>query len=618
MRETKFIQQNKEKWQEFERTLEQPHTDPDKLNDLFVQITDDLSYSRTFYPNRSVRVYLNSLAQRVFSIIYKKRKPKYLRLFTFWTQELPVLVYQARRDFLIAILVFVVAFLIGLVSSKMDPEYASIILGQDYIEMTKENIASGDPMAVYKQRGRFSMSLAITMNNLWVAFLTFVMGAIYGVGSLIILIRNGAMVGVFQYFFIEQGLFWESFLAIWTHGTLEISAIVIAGAAGLTMGRGLAFPGTYTRLRAFQQSAKRGLKIMLGIVPIFVIAGFIEGYLTRQTDTPDSVRLLFILGCLAFVIFYFGIFPRLQARNQDEKTKDNYNVVPKSSPQIDFQSIKSSGQVFSESFVLFRDHWRPIFWAAVGCSLIYSLLIFNLSSRPAYELFYFPADFMGTISRINTFFINKRLEFLPFINILIFGAFLTVVFRIVAKAARPEEKSTPFLLAWLKTLPGMAIIVSILWTNEWYTLFLFIFGAVIPLLWIYTVIVEQRPSFTGLPRSIVLLKGMYSKALSTMLIFLMIGFLFFSLLDTALFSLYFDIIGWFTNLEGDQLESFSVMLQVTTSMFMIFMILSIIALGFGVLYHSLLEIQEAPGLAKRIQTIGQQRSIRGLKKESNS
>ncbi|GAB5552029.1 MAG: hypothetical protein Sapg2KO_16200 [Saprospiraceae bacterium] len=617
MRETKFIQQNKEKWQEFERTLEQPHTDPDKLNDLFVQITDDLSYSRTFYPNRSVRVYLNGLAQRVFSIIYKKRKPKYLRLFTFWTQELPILVYQARRDFLIATLVFAVAFLIGLVSSKMDPEYASIILGQDYIEMTKENIASGDPMAVYKQRGRFSMSLAITMNNLWVAFLTFVMGAIYGIGSLIILIRNGAMVGVFQYFFIEEGLFWESFLTIWIHGTLEISAIVIAGAAGLTMGRGLAFPGTYTRLRAFQKSAKRGLKIMLGIAPIFVIAGFIEGYLTRQTDTPDSIRLLFILGCLAFVIFYFGIFPRMQARNLSELVKGNYHNTPKPKQQIDFQEIKTRGQIFSESFLLFRSHWRPIFWAALACSLLYSSLIFNLSSRPAYELFYFPADFMGTISRINTFFINKRLDFLPFINILIFGAFLSVVFRIVAKAAHPEEKSTPFLLVWLKTLPGVAILVSILWTNEWYTLFLFIFGAVIPLLWIYTVIAERRPSFTGLQRSLVLLSGMYSKALSTLLIFLMIGFLFFSLLDTALFSLYFDIIGWFTNLEGDQLESFSMILQVTTSMFMIFMILSIIGLGFGILYHSLLEIQEAPGLAQRIKTIGQQRSIRGLDKETD-
>ena len=60
MRETSFIKQNKEKWKEFESILEKKDKDPDKLNDLFIQITDDLSYSRTFYPNRSVRVYLNN------------------------------------------------------------------------------------------------------------------------------------------------------------------------------------------------------------------------------------------------------------------------------------------------------------------------------------------------------------------------------------------------------------------------------------------------------------------------------------------------------------------------------------------------------------------------------
>ena len=71
MRETHFIKQNKDKWKEFERILEFKEKDPDKLNDLFVQITDDLSYSRTYYPNRSVRVYLNNLAQQIFYSIYK-------------------------------------------------------------------------------------------------------------------------------------------------------------------------------------------------------------------------------------------------------------------------------------------------------------------------------------------------------------------------------------------------------------------------------------------------------------------------------------------------------------------------------------------------------------------
>ncbi|MCB0553221.1 MAG: stage II sporulation protein M, partial [Phaeodactylibacter sp.] len=246
MRETSFIEQNKEKWREFEQIMDIPRKDPDKLNDLFVQITDDLSYSRTFYPNRSVRVYLNGLAQRIFFSIYKNRRSRANRLFTFWADELPQLIYEARGEFRMAFLIFLLACLIGGVSSAMDEQFANVILGDAYVDMTLENIESGDPMAVYKQKGAFGMSLGIAMNNLFVAFLTFVMGAFFTLGSIAILIRNGIMLGAFQWFFIERGLFWDSFLTIWIHGTLEISAIIIAGAAGLTLGKGLVFPGTYS------------------------------------------------------------------------------------------------------------------------------------------------------------------------------------------------------------------------------------------------------------------------------------------------------------------------------------------------------------------------------------
>ena len=76
MRETSFIKQNKKKWKEFEKTMETAEPDPEKLNELYVKITDDLSYSRTFYPNRSVRVYLNNLAQQIFHTIYKINRIK--------------------------------------------------------------------------------------------------------------------------------------------------------------------------------------------------------------------------------------------------------------------------------------------------------------------------------------------------------------------------------------------------------------------------------------------------------------------------------------------------------------------------------------------------------------
>ena len=70
MKETHFIRQNKDKWIEFERVLRDPAKDPDKIHDVFIQITDDLSHARTFYPSRSVRAYLNGVAQLIFSDIY--------------------------------------------------------------------------------------------------------------------------------------------------------------------------------------------------------------------------------------------------------------------------------------------------------------------------------------------------------------------------------------------------------------------------------------------------------------------------------------------------------------------------------------------------------------------
>jgi uncharacterized membrane protein SpoIIM required for sporulation len=118
------------------------------------------------------------------------------------------------------------------------------------------------------------------------------------------------MVGAFQYFFIERHLFQESFLTIWIHGAMEISAIVIAGAAGFALGRSLLFPGTYSRAVSFRLGAVKAIKIFIGITPIIVIAGFLESYFTRHTGVPDLVRgchyccrvrlyghLLFCLSC---------------------------------------------------------------------------------------------------------------------------------------------------------------------------------------------------------------------------------------------------------------------------------------------------------------------------------
>ena len=187
--------------------LDRQYKDPDKLNDLFIQITDDLSYSRTFYPNRSVRVYLNSLAQRVFFSIYKNRKSKAGRFVAFWKDELPQLMYEARKDLTLAFVLFLFACGIGVLSSMMDPEFAQIILGESYVDMTLENIESGDPMAVYKARGELGMSLYITGNNIRVAILTLCWVFSFELAAWPFSSRMGSCWAVFSTFLLKKAYF---------------------------------------------------------------------------------------------------------------------------------------------------------------------------------------------------------------------------------------------------------------------------------------------------------------------------------------------------------------------------------------------------------------------------
>jgi hypothetical protein len=117
MRETKFIEQNRDKWSKFEKILQDNKKDPEELSSLFMEVTDDLSYSRTFYPNRSVRVYLNNLAQKTFYSIYRNRKSRLKKFWEFWKDDVPQILFESRFDLLLSLLVFMLSVSIGVFSS---------------------------------------------------------------------------------------------------------------------------------------------------------------------------------------------------------------------------------------------------------------------------------------------------------------------------------------------------------------------------------------------------------------------------------------------------------------------------------------------------------------------
>ncbi|CAN5776433.1 stage II sporulation protein M [soil metagenome] len=308
MREAQFLKQNAEKWKQYETELNSA-IPADTTANRFVELTDDLAYARTFYPKSNTEKYLNGLAARFHQKIYRNKKEKKGRIFWFWKYELPFLFKQYHKEFLYAFLFFVLFSFMGALSAKYDDNFIRLIIGDEYVNMTNDNIEKGDPFGVYKQSDELSMFLYIARNNIMVSFVTYVFGIFFSVGTVWQLFNNGLMMGSFQYYFISKGLGTKFITVVFIHGTLELWSIIVAGAAGLILGNSLLFPGTYKRTESLIRGGKDGLKIVIGLMPMFLIAAFFEGFVTRHTEMPLAASLAILIGSLVFITWYFIIYP---------------------------------------------------------------------------------------------------------------------------------------------------------------------------------------------------------------------------------------------------------------------------------------------------------------------
>jgi uncharacterized membrane protein SpoIIM required for sporulation len=312
VREGLFIKKNIDKWKQYQY---EPSADPDEMAGQFTELVNDLGYSKTFYPHSKVTQYLNSLASRIYLGIYRNKKEEASRILRFWKTELPLVVRKYHREVLYSFLIFILFAIIAAFSAAHDESFVRGILGNGYVEMTEENIAKGDPFGVYKNGDQLGMFMAIAANNIQVSFMVFVAGFFLSLGTVWQLFQNGMMVGAFQYYFFSKGLGWKSVLVIWLHGTLEISSIIIAGAAGLVLGNSILFPGTHQRLYSLKRGGKDGLKLMIGLVPIFITAAFVEGFITRYSNMSLWISIPILSLSLLFIIWYFIIYPiRLEKR----------------------------------------------------------------------------------------------------------------------------------------------------------------------------------------------------------------------------------------------------------------------------------------------------------------
>jgi uncharacterized membrane protein SpoIIM required for sporulation len=606
MKETSFVRQNKEKWLQSEQFIKGDEKDPEKLSTLFVQVVDDLSYSQTFYKYRSVRVYLNTIAREFFSIIYDNKKEKKNRFKEFWLDELPQIVIFCRKELVISLLVFLLSAAIGIFSSANDKDFTASILGDRYVAMTMENIQKGDPMAVYKQANQADMFLGITLNNLMVACRTYVFGIFMSIGTLAILLYNGIMVGSFQYFFAEHNLLGQSAMTIWLHGTLEISAIIIAGGAGLTLGSGLLFPGTYSRLQAFQVSAVRSLKLMMGIAPVIVTAGIIESFLTRYTEVPSFIKLGLIFLSAAFIVGYFIIYPWRKSKTGFTNPITETKLQPTSLRKIDFHRIKNNADILSDAFNFYKRNFNSLIkWIlplTAGSTLVYFLLHVDAPQRGELETFQY-------MMRQMFFALTFSSPIILLVGALTTSVILYRVFITLLNEQGEELSYRKHIVSWLVNFVAIAALYFFLyWAEGW--------GG-----WILILVYGSATLFMfGLFKKESLGKvwdfitSGFSQLMGLQFILFLTLFVFLLILTSPVLYIYTEMLAWNFS-EKTWINDVMVILETFIKFFAFYLLLPIVACSIGLLYASLLEVTTASNLKQAIAQIHIRRLKRGMENE---
>ena len=318
MREGLFIKKNKNRW---ERVQSESTQDADEIAKDFVQLVDDLGYAKTYYPGSRVTQYINSLASRIYLNIYSNRKEESSRLLNFWKYDVPLTVKKHHTLILVALIIFFVFFFVGFFSASNEPGFVREVLGEGYVSMTEQNIEEGNPFGVYQDPNAFVMFFRIMVNNILVSFIYFFRGIFLGIPSLIALGKESIRLGAFEHMFYVKGLGLQAVTTVLIHGLLELAAIIIACAAGVVMGTSFLFPGTKRRIEAFRQGTKDGVKMVIGLVPVFIIAAFYEGFITRYYKMPMVLNIFILVISALFIIWYFIVYPfRLSSREKEGGT----------------------------------------------------------------------------------------------------------------------------------------------------------------------------------------------------------------------------------------------------------------------------------------------------------
>ncbi len=304
----RYIARNEPTWLELDALTRRAHrgiaglapAEIEQLVQLYQRTSSHLSYVRTNFAEPALTARLTRLVAAANGVIYGKRAKTWRAVATFFAVTYPAAVYHCRRQvYLAAALFFIPAILLGVWLTHdqhaLDAS-ASKKVRQEYVHEQFEPYYSDQPSALFFTE--------VTTNNIKVSFLAYAFGAVSGgAGAVYLLVMNGLPLGIISAWMISEGDFWRFLGFILPHGALELSAIVIAGAAGIRVGWTAIVPGDRTRSDAFREEGQRSMTIIIGLMTMFLAAGLIEGFITGS-GLPTGVRVGFgALLWLCYVVY---------------------------------------------------------------------------------------------------------------------------------------------------------------------------------------------------------------------------------------------------------------------------------------------------------------------------
>jgi len=243
---------------------------------LYRQTASDLATVREDVTSNQLTFYLNQLLGRAHNLIYMGHKQKISGLVRFYTQTFPRVFRETFPQTFLAFLIFTVTGIATWAVTIHDPAFAHRMLGPEMMatiekrEMWTKSIVTIKPLA----------ASGIMTNNLAVCFTTFAMGITAGIGTIYMMFTNGMLIGVIGAATWHAGMALQLWTFVAAHGALELPAIFISGGAGLEIARGMLFPGLLPRRESLALAGGRAARLMIGIVPMLVVAGIIEGFVS--------------------------------------------------------------------------------------------------------------------------------------------------------------------------------------------------------------------------------------------------------------------------------------------------------------------------------------------------